>query len=153
MFYRKNCTHPDSPTCRPLKKTPLKMTRLLLDLCLVYMGHRIKVHLQSSPKVGFLCENAINPKLIVSFVGLIIPLFLGIGPSRVDHPIGWARTSATSEQGGVEGRSPGKNLKILIRNSHWFLGSKKIQKLLLWFRNGGHDIYSSQSAKNLSLGF
>jgi hypothetical protein len=27
------------------------------------MGHRIKVHLQSSPKVGFLCENAINPKL------------------------------------------------------------------------------------------
>ena len=93
-------------------------------------------------------------------MGLIIPLFLGIGPSRVDHPIGWARTSATSEQGGVEGRSPGKNLKILIRNSHWFLGSKKIQKLLLWFRNGlgwfrngGHDIYSSQSAKNLNSGF
>jgi hypothetical protein len=50
------------------------MTRLLLDLCLVYMGHRIKVHLQSSPKVGFLCENAINPKLIVSFVGLVVPL-------------------------------------------------------------------------------
>ena len=33
--------------------------------------------------------------------------------------------------------------------AHWFLVSKKIQKLLLWFRNGlgwfrngGHDIYS-----------
>ena len=32
--------------------------RLLLDLCLIYMRRRLKVHLQSSPKVGFLCENA-----------------------------------------------------------------------------------------------
>jgi len=79
------------------------------------MGHRIKVHLQSSPKVGFLCENAINPKLIVSFVGLVVLLFFGVPPSRVDHPAGWARASAASEQGGVEGRSPRKNLEIFIR--------------------------------------
>ena len=45
--------------------------------------------------------------------------------------------------------------------SHLFLGSKEIQKLLLWFRNGFmwfrnccHDRYSSQSApNNLNLGF
>ena len=49
----------------------------------------------------------------------------------------------------VQGNLRSSASSLHVPPSHWFLDSKIMQELLLWFWSGGHDIYSVMSSEKL----